>query len=108
MGPHRHDSEVSVIPDLVESRASQQPAGRQPPTGVTAQEAASELDRWAALAHLNPDHDRFVYNEAAVLRPPERHVVLGDAQHRSQGLAEAYENAPQSLREVEETTGFKS
>jgi hypothetical protein len=108
MGPHHHDSEVSVIPDLVESRASQQPAGRQPPTGVTAQEAASELDRWATLAHLNPDHDRFVYNEPAVLRPPERHVVLGDAQHRSQGLAEAYENAPQSLREVEETTGFKS
>jgi len=108
MGPHRHDAEVSVISDLLESRAGQQPAGRHPPTGVTAQEAASELDRWASLAHLNPDPDRFVYSEPAVLRPPERHVVLGDAQHRSQGLAEAYENAPQSLREVEETTGFRS
>lgn len=108
MGPHRHDPEVTVLPDLLESRAGQQPAGRRPPTGVTAQEAASELDRWAALAHLNPDPDRFVYSEPAVLRPPERHVVLGDAQHRTQGLSEAYENAPQSLREVEETTGFKS
>ena len=108
MGPHRRDAEVNVIPDLLEGRAGQQPAGRQPPSGITAQEAASELDRWAALAHLNPDPDRFVYSEPAVLRPPERHVVLGDAQHRSHGLSEAYENAPQSLREVEETTGFKS
>ncbi|GAB4537254.1 MAG: DISARM system helicase DrmA [Anaerolineae bacterium] len=108
MGPHRHDPEVTVIPDLLERRAGQQPTGRRPPAGVTAQEAASELDRWAALAGLNPDPDRFVYSEPAVLRPPERHVVLGDAQHRAQGLSEAYENAPQSLREVEETTGFKS
>ena len=108
MGLHRHAPEVSAIPDLLESRAGQQPAGRRPPAGITAQETASELDRWATLAHLNPDPDRFVYNEAAVLRPPERHVVLGDAQHRSRGLAEAYENAPQSLRDVEETTGFRS
>ncbi len=108
MGPHHHDPEVNVIPTLLESRAGQQPAGRRPPDGVTAQEASSELDRWAALAHLNPDPDRLVYNEPAVLRPPERHVVLGDAQHRSHGLSEAYENAPQSLRDVEETTTFKS
>jgi len=106
MGPHRHDPEVSLIPDLLESRARQQPSGREPPPGVVAQEAASELDRWAALAQLNPDPDRFVYSEAATLRDPERHVVLGDAQHRCRGLSEAYENAPQSLREVEETTGF--
>jgi len=108
MGPHRHDPEVSVIPELFERRARHQPDGRQPPVGVAAQEAASELDRWGSLAHLNPDTDRFVYNEPAVLRPPERHVVLGDAQHRSAGLSEAFENAPQSLREVEETTGFKT
>jgi hypothetical protein len=108
MGSHRHDPEVEVIPDLLEARASQQPAGRQSPPGAAAQEAASELDRWATIAGLNPDHDRFVYNESAFLRPPERHVVLGDAQHRSYGLSEAYENAPQSLRDVEETTGFKS
>lgn len=107
MGLHRHDQEVNAIPDLLEARATQQPVGRRPPGSVTAQEAASELDRWAALARLNPGPDRFVYNEPAVLRPPERHVVLGDAQHRSHGLFEAYENAPQSLRDVEETTGFK-
>jgi len=108
MGAHRRDPEVNAIPDLLEARAGQQPTGRQPPAGVTAQEAASELDRWRALAHLNPDPDRFVYSEPAMLHPPERHVVLGDAQHRAQGLSEAFENTPQSLREVEETTGFKS
>ena len=108
MGSHRHDPEVIIIPNLLEARAGQQPDGRRPPAGVTTQEAASEIDRWAAMARQNPDPDSFVYSESALLRPPEREVVLGDAQHRSQGLAEAYENAPQSLREVEETTGFKS
>ena len=108
MGPHRRDPEVGAIPELFEGRARQQPEGRQPPFGITAQEAASELDRWASLAHLNQDPNRFVYSEPAMLRQPERHVVLGDAQHRSGGFSEAFENAPQSLREVEETTGFKT
>lgn len=108
MSGSRHDPEVSIIPQLLEARANQQPAGRRPPEGVTAQEMASELDLWAHLARQNPDPDRFVYNEPALLRSPERHVVLGDAQHRSQNLSQAFENAPQSLREVEETTGFKS
>lgn len=108
MGTHRQDPDVTAIPALLESRAHRQPSGRQPSQGITAREAESELDRWAALARLHPDTDRFVYNEPALLRPPERHVVLGDSQHRARGMEEVYENAPQSLREVEETTGFKT
>ncbi|HEY7125436.1 MAG TPA: hypothetical protein VH540_15890, partial [Ktedonobacterales bacterium] len=107
MASHRYDSEVQAIPDLLEARACHQPDGRRPPGGVTAQETGSELDRWAALAGQNPNPDRFVYSEPALLRTPQRNVVLGDAHHRSLGLDEAYENAPNSLREVEETTGFK-
>src|SRR5579875_1560811 len=106
MGSHRYDTEVQAIPNLLENRASHQPVGRRPPGMVTAQETESELDRWAALARQTPDHDRFVYYESALLRTPQRDVVLGDAHHRALGLGEAYENAPQSLREVEETTGF--
>ncbi len=107
MASHRYDAEVQAIPDLLEVRASHQPDGRRPPGGVTAQEAESELDRWAALAGQHSNPDRFVYNESPLLRIPQRDVVLGDAHHRALGLDEAYENAPNSLREVEETTGFK-
>lgn len=108
MATHRNDLEVDIIPDLMEQRASQQPAGRRPAPNAVSMEAASELDRWASLARQHPGADIFVYYESTLFRPPERHVVLGDAHHRFQGFDEAYENAPQSLREVEETTGFKS
>jgi hypothetical protein len=108
MAAHRHDPEVSAIPGILEARAGRQPVGRQPPAGITALEAASELDVWAAHAARTPSTDQFVYSEPALLRVPTRQVVLGDAQHRAQGLSEAYENAPQSLREVEETTTFRS
>lgn len=42
-----------------------------------------------------------------MVRQPQRHVVLGDSQHHRR-FDEAFENAPQSLRDVEETTGFKA
>jgi hypothetical protein len=106
MATSRFDPEVMAIPDLFERRAHGQPAGRQPAPGSTSFETASELDRWRVLAAMYSNPDLFVYNEPAVLRQPQRHVVLGDAQHRGR-FDEAFENAPQSLREVEETTGFK-
>lgn len=108
MGTHRYDAEVQIIPLLFETRAVHQPEGRQPPPGVTEQEAASELDRWAQLAQQISDPNQLVYSEPAVNRTPTRAVVLGDAQHHAQGLPEAFENAPQSLRDVEDTTGFKA
>ncbi len=108
MAGHRHDPEVDVIPDIMETRASRQPTGRRPASGATESEVASELDRWAALAATHPGVGSFIYHEPATRTLPQRHVVLGDAQHRAQGLAEAFENAPQSLREVEETTGFQT
>jgi hypothetical protein len=108
MGSHRHDPEVEQILQLMEDRAQAQPTGRRPLAGVVAAECGSELDCWAQLAREHPDNDRFVYAEPALLRPPERHVVLGDPQHRAHQLAQAYKNAPQSLREVEETTTFRT
>ncbi|MEP0805411.1 MAG: helicase [Chloroflexota bacterium] len=106
MASARFDPEVMIIPELFEQRSIIQPVGRRPVPGITNNETASELDRWRAIAALYPNPDQFVYNEPAVLRQPQRHVVLGDAQHRGR-LEEAFENAPQSLRDVEETTGFK-
>lgn len=106
MKDKRQEKEVKAIPALFENRAQNQPPGRQPAPDYTEREAKSELDRWRMIAEQHPDHNQFVYSEPAVTRAPQRHVVLGDSQH--QGRFEvAFENAPQSLRDVEETTMFQ-
>jgi hypothetical protein len=107
MANARFNNEVLVIPGLFESRAQSQPEGRRPVAEKTMEEMASELDRWKALAaKYLLDLNNFVYNEPALWREPQRHVVLGDAQHNMR-FDVAFKNAPQSLRDVEETTGFK-
>ena len=107
MAQHRFDAEVNLIPQLFEDRAAAQPEGRRPAALATQAETYSELDRWRSIALHHPDINNFVYNEPAMLRQPQRHVVLGDSQHNRR-FDEAFENAPQSLRDVEETTGFKA
>jgi len=106
MRDQRHNLEVEVIPIVFEERASHQPVGRRPESGITDLETRSELDRWQSIAYANHTPDGFVYNEPTLFRRPSRHVVLGDSGHHG-NFREAFENAPQSLREVEETTGFK-
>jgi hypothetical protein len=106
MSDNRHQPEVEKISDILEARSQTQPDGRIPASGITHQETASELDRWCAIAALHQNPNDFVYYEPAVVREPQRHVVLGDSQHRLH-FDEAFENAPQSLRDVEETTTFQ-
>ena len=112
MADFRHSAEVVGLPPLFERRAGDQPEGRRPPEQLVEIEAASELDRWASIAYdilRNAErvNDRLVYAESAMIRAPERGVVLGDAQHQLRQLPVAFENAPTSLRDVEETTQFK-
>lgn len=106
MKDKRHSPEVKAIPPLFEQRAQRQPSGRQPLQGDVEREAASELDRWRMIAARHPHPDQLVYSEPAVTRSPQRHVVLGDSQHLGR-FDVAFENAPQSLRDVEETTNFQ-
>jgi hypothetical protein len=112
MADFRHSAEVNALPPLFEMRAREQPEGRRPLEQTVEIEAASELDRWASIAHdiLRTGgwvNNRLVYTESAMVREPERGVILGDAQHQLRQLPVAFENAPTSLREVEETTQFK-
>ncbi|SRR6266851_2542004 len=112
MAMYRRNPEVQVLASIFEQRAAQQPPGRRPPGGAVANEMDAELDRWEAIAydqiHLGGSQtDRIVYNESSMNREPERAVILGDAQHQLMQLPVAFENAPQSLRDVEATTQFK-
>jgi hypothetical protein len=101
----RNGTEVDAIPRIFEQRANEQPELRRPPRAETENHAASELDRWQQLAARV--RDQLLYDEPSLRNPPTRPVVLGDLAHTVQGLDQAYEDAPNSLREVEATTTFR-
>jgi hypothetical protein len=105
MATARHDAEVSVLPRIFEARAQQQPGLRRPALSDAEDHAASELDRWQQLALRV--RDRLLYHESSLINPPSHPVVLGDLAHTIAGTGEAYEDAPNSLREVEATTTFR-
>lgn len=108
MEGHRWDPEVAALPAILERRAQSQPDDVRPPAGVTAAELEAELDRWQLLARRAVTRDDLVYYEPAMTRVPTREVVLGDPQHTGADLPQAFENAPQSLRAIEETTTFRT
>jgi hypothetical protein len=101
MSAARTDPEVNLLPELFESRAAQQPPLRRPSGSDAENHAHSELDRWQQLAAQATD--RLLYSESTVTRPAARPVVLGDLAHFVANTGQAYENAPNSLREVEAT-----
>ena len=101
---HRTDPDVEALPAIFEARAAGQPNRRRPETGTTLKHMKSELDRWKQVAELNND---ILYSESSSARLPEHAVVLGDLAHAAQGLDVAFENAPNSLREVESTVTFR-
>jgi len=96
----RVHADISVLPRIIEARGQTQPELRRPLPGDVQLFAASELDRWRMIARGQP---KLKYWEYSPYRPPQYPVVLGDPAHQRAGLAVVYENAPQSLREVEET-----
>ena len=105
MATARADPEVLAIPIVFEHRAQGQPELRRPPPAETDGHAASELDRWQQLAARV--RNQLLYQEPSLTNPPSHPVVLGDLTHTVLGLDQAYEDAPNSLREVEATTTFR-
>jgi len=101
MSTARTDPDVGIVPDLLEDRASQQPVPRRPPPSETANHARSELELWQQLAAQ--ENGRLLFYEPTVTRQASRPVVLGDLAHLVARTGQAYENAPNSLREVEAT-----
>jgi len=97
--------EVRQLPSLLESRAQSQPLFRRPPADAVSRHLNRELDTWHSYASNFRD---LMYVEYAITYPPQYPVLLGDAQHQHANLPVVYENAPQSLRDIEETTGFQT
>jgi hypothetical protein len=105
MSTARTDPDVELLPALLEQRASEQPAMRRPADNETAAHAISELDQWQQLAAQS--QGLLLYNEPTVTRTASRPVVLGDLAHHVAATGQAYDNAPNSLREVESTTSIQ-
>jgi len=102
MGRSRNEPEVQVIPLEFEERSQKQPEGRKPISGEVRKYLEAKLDDWQQGARRN---NNLIYAEYFT---PRRPVVLGDLRHQHAGLPVIYRNTPQSLREIEETTGFET
>lgn len=106
MATHRRSPEVMAVQALIEARGAAQPAGRRPTPVQLRADVVAELDSWANLA--GAAQANLLYDEPAMLSTPMHPVVLGNHEHWVRNLDQAYENAPQSLRDVEATTGFRT
>ena len=87
------------------SRGLAQPEMRKPEEGEMKIDLKRAVESWRRLAQEHADD--LVYQEYTLDKTPESAVVLGDPQHEINGLPQAFRNTPQSLREIEPTTGFK-
>jgi hypothetical protein len=102
MATDRQLPEVVAIPSIFEERAQKQPSSRRPPLNFVKNLVDSELDTWQQIALKE---NKLKYAEYRVVSSP---VVLGDPEHKYRGLTVVYPNVPQSLRDIEDTTGFQT
>ena len=105
MAEHSDAPEVRRILELLEARALRQPELRRPDATEIRKELEATLTRWKNLSEESGELLRF--EEYTLNKLPEFPVVLGDPQHTINKLPAAFPNAPQSLREIEPTTGFQ-
>jgi superfamily II DNA or RNA helicase len=103
METQSNNLEVRNLLRVLENRAQQQPNGRKPSPGNVETLTNSEIDRWRSFAERHQTDLR--YTEYFDTR---NDVVLGDPPHFHAGRAVVYRNAPTSLREIEEETGFET
>ena len=95
--------EVKRLPDIFETRAQGQPKHRKPMPTIVQKLAQSRLALWQSIAVITKQNLKYSeYNQV------EKHVVLGDYRHLHSLKEVVYKNAPQSLRDIEETTGFQT
>lgn len=105
MASARADPDVLAVPEIMELRSRAQPDPRRPGPNETRDHSASEIDRWSQLAGRAAD--QLLYFEPTLVNPASRPIVLGDLAHLVARLGVAFEDAPNSLREVEATTTFR-
>ncbi|ADR35555.1 helicase domain protein [Oceanithermus profundus DSM 14977] len=97
----RSSAYLTAIVEALRGRGRRQPTARRPDSERVEELLNSGLDRWQQIAKRRQDLVYVEYGKA------EKPVVLGDPLHRREGLPVVFENAPQSLRDIEETIGIE-
>ena len=90
-----------LIVNYITWRAKEQPDPRRPNIVWLERFIHSLIDRWKSLAKKHNDNLR--YNEYFTTN---FHVVLGDLKHKHAEKDIVFQNAPQSLRDIEGTIAF--
>jgi hypothetical protein len=62
------------------------------------------IKQWKSVAE---EVDELRFSEYVLYRPEQHNVVLGTPAHEYKNLKTVFRNAPNSLRDIEETTGFR-
>lgn len=96
--------EVKRLLQVFLDRAKMQPELRRPEEAILLKEVEQTLQSWRSAAAGQAD---LLLDESTLVKRPEHPVVLGTPQHTAARLEVVYPNAPQSLREIEPTTGFR-
>ncbi len=96
--------QLSEIRQILMKRAQSQPNLRCPSEAEMLEELEFFEKDWRDAAETE---DKLVYQQYTLQNVPTKPVVLGDAHHDIAGLRTVFRNSPQSLREVESTTGFQ-
>lgn len=102
MSRARHAQEVLILPELFEARAQKQPQYIRPASNQIRNDVNLALDRWYRLAVAKDTE--LIYSESGLNRSVSKPVVLGTPEHAYSSLDVVYDNAPNSLREVESAT----
>jgi len=97
-----YKSIVEKLTQIFINRRQRQPEIRTPEEKDLVEFIKSEIEKWYLSSIKNQDLKYVEY------RTRTHPVVLGDSVHSYRDLGIVYENAPQSLRDIEETTGFQT
>lgn len=103
MQKRRDHEEVEEMINTFVERSNMQPFGRQLDSEKCRQIISSEIDKWVSRAK---NHNDLLYWESPFLYQIVHNVVLGEDRHDEKNWS-AYQNAPQSLRNVESITRFE-
>lgn len=98
---------VKKLGNIFETRAQTQPNRKRPLAGDVKNKTSEKIDLWEQENIRSKDMGRAVrYTEYFTITSD---VILGDAMHRrSREFTTVYDDAPQSLRDIEETTSFET
>ena len=98
-----NNPEVLQVGKFLEERAQRQPEKRRPRKGKIHDESSRAFEKWRDVASNVNALEYVEYDKT------DNSVVLGDPLHEeNENVETVFRNAPQSLRELEEETGFQT